>query len=74
MTTEMAILRMKVKDYEELTKVITGKKQRLTAFYGIEENCEEFDTLLKGEKGMVGLETLKSRVTRDIERELRRKL
>lgn len=69
--TDTAILRMRVKDYEELTKVIAQKKQRLAAFHGMDENCAQFDTLLKGECGMEGLETLKDRASRDIEKELR---
>jgi len=71
MSTERAILRMRVKDYEELTKVIAQKKQRLASFYGMDEAKPEFDVLLKGERGMEGLETLKGRTSRGIERELR---
>jgi len=71
MTTETTILRMRVKDYEELTKVIAQKKQRLISFYGIDEADPKLDPLLNGERGIEGLETLKGRASRDIERELR---
>ena len=71
MTAGTEILRMRVKDYEELTKVIAQKKQRLASFYGMDDSHPEFDALLKGERGMDGLETLKGRASRDIEKELR---
>jgi hypothetical protein len=69
MTTDY--LRMRVKDYEELTKVISQKKQRLAAYYGVDVDSSQFDPLLKGEKGMEGLETQKARAARDIEKALK---
>jgi len=65
-------LRMRVKDYEELTKVIAQKKQRLASYYGIDEAKDQakFDVMIKGERGMEGLETQKGRASRDIEKAL----
>lgn len=69
--TDMTMLKMLVKDYEELTKIIAQKLQRLKSVYGVEEDSAKFDSLLKGERGLMGLEGLKGRVSRDIEKELR---
>lgn len=62
-----------VKQYQGVTKLITATKQRLQSLPG-EDRQEDFDTLLKGRKAEnvveEGLETVKGRITRDIEKEL----
>ncbi len=56
--------------YEGVTQLIASTKQRLQSLPG-EEREEEFDTLLKGQGKAEGLETVKGRITREIEKELR---
>lgn len=57
-----------VKTYEEVTRVIAKTKQRRKALFGKEEEWP--DTLLKGRSKEAGLETVKVRSARDIEKEL----
>ena len=63
-----------VKQYQGVTKLTTATKQRLQSLPG-EDRQEDFDTLLKGRKMETkteeGLETVKGRITRDIEKELK---
>lgn len=69
---EMAIghLNYLVRTYEGVTKLITATLQRLGSLPG-EDQDAEFDPMLKGEKNADGLETVKGRITRSIEKELR---
>lgn len=55
--------------YEAVTKIVTGTKQQLVSIPG-EDRDEGFDTLLRGEEGDPGLETIKNRILRGIEKEL----
>lgn len=72
MTTEEGIkyLNFLVRTYEGVTQLIASTKQRLQSLPG-EERDEEFDTLLKGQNKTEGLETVKGRITREIEKELK---
>lgn len=69
---EMAVgyLNYLVKSYEGVTRLITQTLQRLQSLPG-EEREADFDSMLKGEKNAEGLETVKGRMTRAIEKELR---
>jgi hypothetical protein len=58
-----------VKTYEEVTGVISRTKQRLQALPG-ETPEEQYESMLKGEKNAEGLETVKGRLSRAIEKEL----
>ena len=58
-----------VRTYEGVTKLIAATKQRLQSLPG-EKRDEEFDTLLKGQEKTEGLETVKGRINREIEKEL----
>ena len=58
-----------VKSYDGVTSLITATKQRLHSLPG-EEREEDFDSLLKGMGNAEGLETIKGRINRDIEKEL----
>lgn len=72
MTNEEGIkyLNFLVRTYEGVTQLIASTKQRLQALPG-EDRDEEFDTLLKGQGKAEGLETVKGRITREIEKELK---
>lgn len=58
-----------VKTYDGVTQLIVSTKQRLQTLPGIEKdtNC---DTLLKGQDKLEGLETVKGRIVRALEKEL----
>lgn len=58
-----------VRTYEGVTKLIAATKQRLQSLPG-EKRDEEFDTLLKGQEKTEGLETVKGRISREMEKEL----
>lgn len=70
-TNEQSVnyLNFLVKEYIGITKLITSTKQRLQSLPG-EERDPEFDSLLKGQKSEAGLETVKGRINREIEKEL----
>jgi hypothetical protein len=72
MTNEAGIkyLNFLVRTYAGITQLIASTKQRLQSLPGEERN-EEFDTLLKGQDKTEGLETVKGRITREIEKELK---
>ncbi len=72
MTNEEGIkyLNFLVRTYEGVTQLIASTKQRLQSLPG-EERDEEFDTLLKGQGKTEGLETVKGRITRELEKELK---
>lgn len=59
-----------VREYEGVTHLIMQTKQRLQSLPG-EDRDEKFDTLLKGQGAEAGLETVKGRITRELEKELR---
>ncbi|OGP46228.1 MAG: hypothetical protein A3K30_03920 [Deltaproteobacteria bacterium RBG_13_51_10] len=58
------------KTYNAVTQVIVKTKQRLGSLPG-EKREEKFDSFLKGEKNMEGLETVKGRITRQIEKAIK---
>jgi hypothetical protein len=62
-------LNFQVKQYVGITKLITATKQRLGSVPGEAQNGD-YDEFLKGVSHVPGLETLKGRVTRAIEKEL----
>lgn len=71
MTNEqIQYLNFLVKEYTGVTQLIASTKQRLQSLPG-DERDEEFDTLLKGQNHETGLETIKGRITRELEKELR---
>lgn len=72
MTSEARIgyLNFLVRTYEGVTKLIAATKQRLQSLPG-EGRSEEYDTLLKGEGKAEGLETVKGRISRELEKELK---
>ncbi len=72
MTNEEGIqyLNFLVKEYAGVTQLIASTKQRLQSLPG-EERDEEFDTLLKGQGHETGLETVKGRINRELEKELK---
>ena len=72
MTNENGIkyLNFLVREYVGVTQLITSTKQRLQSLPG-EDRDEEFDTLLKGQDHETGLETVKGRINRDLEKELK---
>jgi hypothetical protein len=59
-----------MKEYEGFTRFTAQTKQRLQSLPG-EKREEKFDTLLKGQGKESGLETIKGRMTRGIEKELK---
>jgi hypothetical protein len=59
-----------VKTYNGITLLIAKTKQRLVSIPG-EERSEDFDSFLKGEKNLEGLETVKGRIAREIEKHLK---
>lgn len=71
MTNENAIhyLNFLIREYRGITQLITQTKQRLQSLPG-EEKEEQFDTLLKGEGKLEGLETIKGRINRELTKEL----
>lgn len=73
MTNETAIkyLNFLTREYKGITQLIASTKQRLQSLPG-EKRDEKFDTLLKGQGMAEGLETVKGRITREIEKELKR--
>ena len=72
MTNETAIkyLNFLTRTYTGVTQLIASTKQRLQSLPG-EERQENFDSLLKGQGKAEGLETVKGRITREIEKELK---
>ena len=72
MTNEEGVkyLNFLVRTYQGVTQLIASTKQRLQSLPG-EERDEEFDTLLKGQGKSDGLETVKGRITRELEKELK---
>lgn len=72
MTNENGIkyLNFLVREYVGVTQLITSTKQRLQSLPG-EDRDEEFDTLLKGQDHEIGLETVKGRINRELEKELK---
>lgn len=70
-TNEMVVgyLNYLVKTYKGVTKLVTSTKQRLLSLPG-EDRVEDFDPMLKGEKNYDGLESVKGRISRAIEKEL----
>ena len=72
MTNEEQVqyLNFLVKEYVGVTKLIASTKQRLQSLPG-EDRDEEFDTLLKGQGHETGLETVKGRISRELEKELK---
>lgn len=58
-----------VKTYEGITQVCASTKQRLLSLPGIDHEAS-YDSMLKGEKGALGLETVKGRFSRQLEKEL----
>ena len=72
MTNENGIkyLNFLVREYVGVTQLITSTKQRLQSLPG-EDRDEEFDTLLKGQDHETGLETVKGRINRELEKELK---
>lgn len=72
MTNKQTIhyLNFLIKEYEGVTKLKAQTLQRLQSLPG-EERDPEFDTLLKGQDKMEGLDTLKGRIARNIEKELK---
>ena len=72
MTTEQTVkyLNFQVSNYEDVTKTITSTKQRLQSLPG-ETRDENFDTLLKGQGNAEGLETVKGRIVRELDKELK---
>lgn len=72
MTNEMKIQQLNylIKTYDGVTQLIASTKQRLQSLPG-EEREEDFDPGLKGEGKAEGLETVKGRLSRQIEKELR---
>ena len=58
-----------VRTYRGVTKLVSATKQRLQSLPGEERN-PEFDTLLKGENKMEGLETVQGRIKRELGKEL----
>lgn len=72
MTNEMQVqyLNFLTRSYEEVTETIKKVKQMIQSIPG-EGRSAEFDTLLKGQEKVDGLETVKGRCSRDIERELK---
>lgn len=73
MTDESSVkyLNFLVRSYEGVTQLITKVKQRLQSLPG-EGRDEDFDTLLKGEGKAEGLETVKGRISRELEKELQK--
>lgn len=75
MTNEMTIqyLNFLLKEYRGVTQLVRATKQRLQSLPG-EDRPEEFDNLLRGREAVgekeIGLEMIKSRCLRGIEREL----
>lgn len=67
--SEIRMLNYYYRTYETMTEVITKTKQRLLTLPGIEID-EDFDACLKGEKNAEGMETVKGRLARSIEKEL----
>lgn len=69
--TEMRVqhLNYLVRTYEGCTKLITATLQRLQTLPGV-DMPSDFDPMLKGEKNSEGLETVKGRLSRAIEKEL----
>ena len=73
MTNESKIkyLNFLTKTYDGVTQLIASTKQRLQSLPGEDEGRdEEFDTLLKGQGKEAGLETIKGRISRELEKEL----
>ena len=72
MTNENGIkyLNFLVREYVGVTQLIRSTKQRLQSLPG-EDRDEEFDTLLKGQDHETGLETVKGRINRELEKELK---
>jgi len=59
-----------VREYEGITSLITATKQRLLSLPG-DNGEKQFDDLLKGRNNEEGLETIKGRALRQIEKELK---
>jgi hypothetical protein len=72
MTSEEQIkyLNFLLRTYQGVTQLIASTKQRLQSLPG-EDREEKFDTLLKGQGKAEGLETVKGRITRELEKELK---
>ncbi len=72
MTNEEQVqyLNFLVKEYIGVTKLIASTKQRLQSLPG-EDRDAEFDTLLKGQNHETGLETIKGRINRELEKEIK---
>ena len=68
--TEIAYLNFLTRTYEGVTQLISSTKQRLLSIPGDNKNAE-FDTLLKGQDKADGLETVKGRISRELEKELK---
>ena len=68
--TQVQYLNFLVKEYVGVTQLISSTKQRLQSLPG-EDRDEEFDTLLKGQNHETGLETIKGRINRELEKELK---
>ncbi len=69
--SEIKYLNFLTRTYEGVTQLIASTKQRLQSLPG-EKREEKFDTLLKGLGKESGLETVKGRIVREIEKELKR--
>lgn len=67
---QIQYLNFLVKEYTAVTQLIASTKQRLQSLPG-EDRDAEFDTLLKGQNHETGLETIKGRINRELEKELR---
>jgi hypothetical protein len=72
MTNEAQVqyLNFLVREYVGVTSLIASTKQRLQSLPG-EDRDEEFDTLLKGQHHETGLETIKGRINRELEKEIK---
>lgn len=70
MTENTEYLNYLVRTYEGVTKLVTQTKQRIATLPGEVIEDEENEDLLKGDRNTDGLETVKGRITREIEKEL----
>jgi len=68
--TVVGHLNYSVRTYEAVTKVMASMLQRLQSLPG-DQPTKDFDTVIKGEEGAEGIQTVKGRFLRAIEKELR---
>ena len=70
MTENVDYLNYLVRTYDGVTKLITQTKQRHATLSGEVVDDPENDDILKGDRHSEGLDTVKGRMSRDIEKEL----